>query len=494
MLSMLVGSSVLIAGLCLLHFFFRGRVRASVIYGLWLLVPLRLFLFPVFTFFFGDVTWNSGFSAICWANRAAQWLVEKMPDSVREAWQETGAARIDLASFRVPWWFFVLWFAGFLGVLLWSAVVNERFRRRLYNTRVTLGREQTGEGGKSYCTIYKAPHLVSPCVFKVRSERGIYLTETIAEDERMQEYVLAHELTHLRRRDIFWGQVRVLLLACFWFHPLVWVMAVLSKRDCELSCDEKAIKRLGESKRRYYGYVLLRMVNISRPASDVVSTATTMVSGKRGLRQRIINIAGGEKNLFLSLAVAMAVLALALPTSFVSRADIRGLSPEETVRQAVYYENQHDQEGVDSLTLEDDIQESLPSADTEIIYESQIVTGEQPMEDDIQDPDPLPFVNPDINYENQSVIRVKSCREVTGDTRYDWGGEQGEYYDRAVCLLEYVQEYEEDYPEEETWETEMPEGLGEEVQREVWSLVKENRDSDWKIIRKGMVGQPASEG
>ncbi len=464
MLSMLVGSSVLIAGLCLLHFFFRGRVRASVIYGLWLLVPLRLFLFPVFTFLFGEVTRNSGFSAICWANRAAQWLVEKMPDSVREVWQETGAARIDLASFRVPWWFFVLWFVGFLGVILWSAVVNERFRRRLYNTRVTLGREQTGEGGKSYCTIYKAPHLVSPCVFKVRSERGIYLTEAIAEDQGMQEYVLAHELTHLRRRDIFWGQIRVLLLACFWFHPLVWVMAVVSKRDCELSCDEKAIKRLGESKRRYYGYVLLRMVSISRPASDVVSTATTMVSGKRGLRQRIKNIAGGEKSLFLSLAVAMAVLALALPTSFVSRADIRGLSPEETVRQAVYYENQNDQAGVDSLTLEVDI----------------------------QDPDPLPFVNPDINYGNQSVIRVKSCREVTGDTRYDWGGKQGEYYDRAVCLLEYVQEYEEDYPEEETWETEMPEGLGEEVQREVWSLVKENRDSDWKIIGKGVVGQPAS--
>lgn len=71
------------------------------------------------------------------------------------------------------------------------------------------------------------------------------------------EYVLEHELVHIRRFD---GLYKLLLNAAFclhWFNPLVWLMVWLANRDLELSCDEAVVGR-GEN-RSAYAHALVRM-------------------------------------------------------------------------------------------------------------------------------------------------------------------------------------------------------------------------------------------
>lgn len=422
MWSMIVGSSALIMMLVLMHTFLRGRIRASVLYGFWILVPIRLFVFPVLEFFFGEFLNHFRFSAVRGADQLVQWAAVSrgtVDPSV------SVPARADLASLRMPWQFWVVWFLGFAGMAAWGFWVNERFRRKLFDTRVYLG-------VKGNYKIYKVPELISPCIFKVKGEKGIYLTEEAAEEKR-REYVIAHELSHLRHRDLLWGKIRLLTLACFWFHPFVYLAAILSKRDCELACDERAIRELGEAKRKYYGEVLLEIVNVPRPGMDVICTATTMVSGKRELVMRLKNIAGGRKNRMAGIGAAALVFLVVIPVSFPSRADVRGLSPEETVRQALYYESQHDSRGLSRLWVDDSVWE---------------------------DPDPLPFGREEGIFVMQAPVQCLSCREVEGDPGYEEDREDG-YADRVVCLLEYV-------------ETDT-------IQKSIWTLVKPDSDSDWRI-------------
>jgi beta-lactamase regulating signal transducer with metallopeptidase domain len=50
--------------------------------------------------------------------------------------------------------------------------------------------------------------------------------------------VLAHELAHHRRRDIFWTWLQLLLGAVWWFHPLYWMTAASLRSVREECCDD----------------------------------------------------------------------------------------------------------------------------------------------------------------------------------------------------------------------------------------------------------------
>ncbi|MFR5760227.1 MAG: M56 family metallopeptidase [Oscillospiraceae bacterium] len=50
--------------------------------------------------------------------------------------------------------------------------------------------------------------------------------------------ILRHELTHLRHLDPLWSFCRTAAVVAYWWNPLVWLAAIVSKRDAELACDE----------------------------------------------------------------------------------------------------------------------------------------------------------------------------------------------------------------------------------------------------------------
>lgn len=55
--------------------------------------------------------------------------------------------------------------------------------------------------------------------------------------------VLAHECTHLARRDPLWSVLAEILAALLWFHPLAWLALPRFRLDQELACDERILGR-----------------------------------------------------------------------------------------------------------------------------------------------------------------------------------------------------------------------------------------------------------
>jgi len=54
--------------------------------------------------------------------------------------------------------------------------------------------------------------------------------------------VLAHEQTHLARRDPLWSVLAEVLAALLWFHPLAWLALPRFRLDQELACDERILR------------------------------------------------------------------------------------------------------------------------------------------------------------------------------------------------------------------------------------------------------------
>lgn len=90
----------------------------------------------------------------------------------------------------------------------------------------------------------------------------IYLSSELAGESR--EVVLCHERVHLQRRDYLIKPAVLFICCVHWFNPLVWLAFYLMNMDCEMSCDEKVVKLLGEESKKIYSYTLLEEASDGR--------------------------------------------------------------------------------------------------------------------------------------------------------------------------------------------------------------------------------------
>jgi beta-lactamase regulating signal transducer with metallopeptidase domain len=202
----------------------------------------------------------------------------------------------------------LVWYAGIAVMTCWLVISNLRFWRMLCKVRTPYSVEDC-----KYPVYLVEEGLPSPCLFGL-FRPAIYLTPAAVSSPDSLRHVLAHETTHARHLDPLWSLLRGVCLAVYWFDPLVWAAAVASKRDCELACDEGALKQLGENERIAYGRTLLALIPVVKRPTDPMLSATTMTSGKRQLKDRITRIAENRQTASIALfaVVALAVVVCAV--------------------------------------------------------------------------------------------------------------------------------------------------------------------------------------
>lgn len=202
-----------------------------------------------------------------------------------------------------------VWYAGMVGVGAWFLFTNLRFARALRKARTPYRVE-----GCRY-PVYLVSALPSPCLFGVLRP-AVYLNEKALQSPDALRFVLAHEQTHARHLDPLWSLLRGVCLTVYWFDPLVWLAAVLSREDCELACDEGTLRALGADERTAYGKTLLALVPVCDKPQNPLLGATTMTSGKRSLKERITRIAENRQAKAAAVFAVVALAALVCAVSF----------------------------------------------------------------------------------------------------------------------------------------------------------------------------------
>ena len=155
----------------------------------------------------------------------------------------------DARAWTYPVWFRVLsmvWLAGMLGFLGYHAYSYLRMRHRIRRPDNSVRQVEPG-----ICEI-DGGHLsfVMGLIHPV-----IYLSSGL--DPESRKVVLCHERVHLQRRDYLFKPAALVICCVHWFNPLVWLAFYLMNMDCEMSCDEKVVKLLGEESKKIYSYTLL---------------------------------------------------------------------------------------------------------------------------------------------------------------------------------------------------------------------------------------------
>lgn len=313
MIEIIVSSSILIVLILVIRKIFKGKITPLLRYSLWGVIVLRL-LFPIEIMPFLEKP--SSFISVM---NVVETAISNVPDQV-DLVIETSMDKVQSSNVKevepviikkemIDWKvvFLTIWCIGFFIMLGWIIIsnicfgiyLNQNSQRYQYNCKLP---------------VYMVLGLVSPCLFFYKGKAGIYITKEMTEDTIRLEHIVAHELSHYRHGDHIWAFLRNILLSVYWYNPLVWVAAVVSRHDSELACDETAIRLLGEDNRIAYGRTLVGLISVKKDHKNFVCMATTMKFNESGIKERIKMIAKKQKMLaatgFLFAAILILVMAI----------------------------------------------------------------------------------------------------------------------------------------------------------------------------------------
>lgn len=178
----------------------------------------------------------------------------------------------------------VIWLAGAAAMLLWALVSWLRLRRRV------------AEAVRLEGNMFESERVASPFVLGLIRPR-IYLPFGL--DEGAREQVLTHERAHIARGDHVIKPLGWLILAVYWYNPLVWLAYALFCRDIELACDERVIRRLPVSGRADYSQALL---DLSRPHHGV--GACPLAFGESAVKGRVKSVLTYKRPAFWLIMLA----------------------------------------------------------------------------------------------------------------------------------------------------------------------------------------------
>lgn len=349
--------------------FCRGKIGNVVIYALWLVLAVRLILpgveymgthllgMDIMTISSPVSIGNAQYALEKAWDQKVQERVRKESESAREQKQITadreqtsGQTVVDTKGQDVAteqgmlsakvWNVIVqgivskkiaygIWLIGF--VIILGLQIGTEHRMRIF---LVGNREQMVYQGER---IYRTKGIATPLLFRSNGiTLDIYVPDVLAmqavkdvqdgKDHKnsgriaLLEHAVLHEKVHMRHGDIWWGYLRNLLVAVYWFHPIVWLAAILSKRDCEYACDDTVMYRMNETERIAYGNSLLMLVRVDGK-DNVFLTATTMKMKTSEMRMRIEMIKKGiHKRTWLLILVGLVVAAAGV-AAFTKRVD-----------------------------------------------------------------------------------------------------------------------------------------------------------------------------
>lgn len=326
MREIMISSTVMILLVMLFRVIFRGKVRHCLIYAMWLFVALRL-LVPVNigTFSFGvsgmmnqvqnhtentkeietDKMQEGSLNTLVLHKNTTTNSKMTVPEeketptqiSAQEKMQEAWKAYKDK-----------IWLAGTGSILLVVLVANIFYVHKLKKNRKSFDKFREGK-----LPVYVTESVQVPCLYGV-FKTAIYLPAQRLDQltEEQVKWIICHEECHYRQGDHIWSLLRILLTAVYWFHPLVWAAAYLSKKDAEISCDEKVLANSNMTQKIAYGKTLICVASRDRKLSVFYPT-TAVVGTKKELKNRMRKIV--EENKYKRKAKV--VLAVIMATSVV---------------------------------------------------------------------------------------------------------------------------------------------------------------------------------
>ncbi|WP_411335972.1 M56 family metallopeptidase [Ruminococcus gauvreauii] len=304
-LQMNLSAACIIAAIIVMRAAALDKLPKQLFQLLWLIPVIRLFV---------PFSFSSPISIFCLFEQTP---VQEMTGSFLSS-GSIGGGKADLAlrsgsSFLCM----AVWITGIVVLAACFTVVNVQCRRG-FDSSVPAGNENIDRWLAQHrirrqISVRVSDRITTPLTYGVAKPVILLPASLECSDEAQLNYVLLHELLHIRRLDILKSIVMLITVCIYWFNPMVWIMYVLVNRDIELACDEGVLKESGISARASYALTLIQMQE-NRGGAGLAKSFS-----RYAIKERIESIMKYKKASVTAVAAALA-LAAGITTAFASSA------------------------------------------------------------------------------------------------------------------------------------------------------------------------------
>lgn len=203
---------------------------------------------------------------------------------------------------------FVFWLLGMILVLGFNIICYVSYVRKLNKHNVSAELQEIGLlndllARNNTLQLYKNSIVETPILV------GFFRPAVILPDKKYEDMqlrnILMHEITHVKRYDIFGKWLFIFAGAIHWFNPLVYFVRREMNKACELACDESVIKRFDVSEMQQYGDTLIA---VAADSIRKMPLSITMFEDKKNLKERLGAIMKHKKHSKRAVIAASVIL------------------------------------------------------------------------------------------------------------------------------------------------------------------------------------------
>lgn len=241
----------------------------------------------------------------------------------------------------------LIWLVGVVLYFLWHTIIYFRYTLKLKKNLVPAGCNAR-EIFSLVCSQNKITHAPKLCVSNNISSPvlfGFFKSTVIIpyslENTNALSSILAHELTHYKRRDLW---IKLLILfneSIHWFNPLVHLAAKHCNTEMELSCDEHVLQNYSDDARISYGNMMLNIVKNCHSEQTVLTTHFNPKSNS--IKERFENILDNShkrsgKNIIILILLLCLIANVLIACNIVKQSENESGSNNETQSSEVVSE------------------------------------------------------------------------------------------------------------------------------------------------------------
>lgn len=345
-------ASGIIGMIILLRLLLKGKIQRSFIYGLWVVVLIRLIVpilpsskISIFNLLGTNIVSTSvkvnaqdnfdlHTSELGQAEFSPENVVEneELMQNVKveaNAFNNNSLQRNNTFGEKVSLILIIIWLLGSIGIIGYFGHGYDRLRKIIKNSeevtdeKILICVQQIKEKIHIHAdiSIVKGKY---PMIFGFF--RPIICIPEKSSLEEI-EMMLYHELLHLKYRDNKVTYLQILAVAFHWFNPLVWLAMKLMKEDMEIACDERVMS-LGINRKQYANTLL----NIVFTPTNERYLVQGMGESPKHIKERVLEIATFKKHKvvtsiaggFILIGVILVCLTNAIPKKDIeTRSDVQ---------------------------------------------------------------------------------------------------------------------------------------------------------------------------
>lgn len=365
-----LSGSVLLAVIILIRRLFSGNVTRRIFVAMWCIAFLRLLIpfsvkVPVVNFNFGEkftksdntiseIVGNSDY-IVDYDNDFSQWYDISFSQPISDDFPpEPFNENPTVAALPIESMIYIVWGTGTAAMLVYFTAAYFHSKRKFRFCQV-VNDEKLSEfirlqGIRRKVKVLVSDNAISPMTY------GIIKPVVVLSDNSSQhiEFVLKHELSHIKSLDVLKKAFAILVLSVFWFNPIVWVAVRMFNEDIEFACDERVLKSSAKDIRKDYALALIEMNRFDKNPKLLLSSGFS----KNNIEERIVLIMKSNKTKF---AKTIAVACAAVAAVGISGFTITSASENDDAVQS-------DNSDTSSITSESDISKpsSIPAQESEV--------------------------------------------------------------------------------------------------------------------------------